>query len=240
MANRTETLKLIISGDGRLLGTELNKTESQVKSWVGRVGGVFSGVSKRIASSIKSIITNPLAIVGGTAGIMYAGKQLMDYDAKLTRLGITAEISAEEVLKLREEIGNIAIATGQIRTSILAGLDKFVEQTGDLEYARGIMRDLGIASTATGAEVEYLAALTVQLRDKFKLTKDEVGRAMNLLTVQGKSGAFTLQNMAEYGERLFAASGRFDMSGLKQLGSFGAMMQIARMGTDHQHRQLQR
>lgn len=231
MASRTETLKLIISGDGRSLSTELGKTETQVRQWGTRVKGVFTGIGKRIAASVKSIVTNPLAIVGGTAGIMFAGKQLMDYDSKLTRLGITAEISAEEVLKLREELGNIAIATGQSRTSLLAGLDQFVEQTGDLEYARGIMRDLGVASTATGAEVEHLAALTVQLRDKFKLTKDEVGRAMNLLTVQGKSGAFTLQNMAEYGERLFAAASRFDMSGMKQLGAFGAMMQIARMGT---------
>lgn len=75
MSNRTETLKLIISGDGRLLGTELGKTESQVKQWGGRVGGVFSSIGKRISSSVKSIISNPLSIVGGTAGVMYAAKQ---------------------------------------------------------------------------------------------------------------------------------------------------------------------
>ncbi|HEX2958025.1 MAG TPA: phage tail tape measure protein [Chitinispirillaceae bacterium] len=227
MANRTENLKLIISGDGRLLGAELGRSERQIRNWGGRVDSVFSGIGKKLISIAKS----PLAIAGGAAGILYAGKQIIDYNSKLTRLGIQAEISTEEILKLKEELGNVALATGQSRTDLLAGLEKIVEQTGDLKFARDIMQDLGIAATATGAGMEYLGALAVQLRDKLKMGKDEIKASLNLLTVQGKAGAFTLENMATMGERLFAAAGRFDMKGIKDLGNFGAMLQIARMGT---------
>lgn len=227
MANRTENLKLIISGDGKLLGTELNRTARQVKNWGGRVDGVFAGVGKKLIGLAKK----PLAIAGGAAGFLYAGKQIVDYNSKLARLGIQAGITTGDVFKLKEELGNIAFGTGQSRTDLLAGLDKIVEQTGDLAFARDIMQDLGIAATATGAGMEYLGALAIQLRDKLKMGKDEIKASMNLLTVQGKAGAFTLENMATMGERLFAAAGRFDMKGIKDLGNFGAMLQVARTGT---------
>ena len=229
--SRTETLKLIISGDGRKLSNEIGKSERQIKSYGNSISSIFTGVNKHIYSSVKRMATNPLAIVGGTAGLLYAGKQIVDYDSKLTRLGIQAEISAKEMFALREQISKVSLASGQSRLGILSGLDKIVEQTGDLAFARDVMNELAVASTATGAGMEYLGALAVQLKEKFKVGKAEIGTALNLLTVQGKAGAFTLENMATLGERLFAAAGRFDMNGLKDLGNFGALMQVSRMGT---------
>jgi len=55
--------------------------------------------------------------------------------------------------------------------------------------------------------------------------------ALNTLTVQGKAGAFTLSDMASHGERLFAAASRFDITGMERFNKFGALIQVARMGT---------
>jgi TP901 family phage tail tape measure protein len=140
-------------------------------------------------------------------------------------------MSNAELLRLRKTIDDVAYASGQQRPEIYLGLNKIVEQTGDLQFARDVMLDLAIASTATGAGMEYLGALAVQLRDKMRMGKEEIKASLNLLTVQGKAGAFTLENLATLGERLFAAAGRFNMRGIQDVATFGAFLQIARMGT---------
>jgi TP901 family phage tail tape measure protein len=93
------------------------------------------------------------------------------------------------------------------------------------------MRDLAVASTATGASMGDLGALAANLRDKMGLANDEIKGALATLTSQGKQGAFTLQNMAAMGERLFSAAGRFDVQGMEGIKQFGALVQVARMGT---------
>jgi TP901 family phage tail tape measure protein len=235
MATRTETLKLIISGDGRLLSSELVNADERVKKFERNVGRSFSGLSRSFATfkGMGSHLGN-LPLISGiasSAGIMMAGKQIIDYDASLMRLAIQSNITNEELAKLKNQIADTALATGQSKAKILSGYNKIIEQTGDMKFARDVMKDLAIASTASGAGMEYMGALAVQLRDKMRMSKDEIKASLNLLTVQGKAGAFTLENMATMGERLFAAAGRFDMKGIGDLRHFGSLLQIARMGT---------
>lgn len=229
-----DDVRLSITGDNRGIKRTLSDTERayiaherKTKTLFGRMG---RGIGRSALGFTRSLAA-PITALAGGAAVLAAGKNLMDYESQLTRLAIAGNLTAAQQKQLNKEIMDSAFATGQSRNAILSGIDTIVEQTGDLQFARDAIKDIGIASTATGAEMQSLAALANQLKEKLNIGKSDLSTALNLLTVQGKAGAFNLKDMANNGERLFAAAGRFDMSGLDSLRRFGALLQVARMGT---------
>lgn len=231
MAEQSENLKLIISGDGRLLRTELAREEREIRSWGGRVGRSIGRLRSSINSGLKRALINPITGIASVAGITALGAKIVDFDAKLMRLGIQGNVSSEGMVRMRKEILETAYATGQSRENILAGIDAIVERTGDIKFADTIKEQMGIAATASGAAMEDIGALSSNLNQKMKIDASKIMEALNILTVQGKAGAFTLSNQAALGERLFSSAGRLNMKGLDDLKRFGALMQVARMGT---------
>lgn len=231
MAGMTETLKLIISGDGKQLRSSLATSERDIRSWGGRVQRNIAGIHSKLNAGLKRAIVNPISglLVGG--GIVALGKQIVDFDGKLMRLGINGNISGEALAKMRAEIIDTAIATGQSREDVLAGINAIVERTGNIKFADEVKKQLAITATATGASVEDIGALASNLNEKLKIDSSGLMEAMNVLDVQGKAGAFTLENMASMGERLFSALGNLGGSGIDELKKFGALIQVARTGT---------
>lgn len=227
-------VKLTISGENRGIKRTLSDTERAYVAHERKTKAIFGRVGRSLGHTAlgftKSLVAPVTALAGGAA-VLAAGKNLMDYESQLTRLAIAGNLTAAQQKQLNKEIMDSAFATGQSRNAILSGIDTIVEQTGDLQFARDAIRDIGVASTATGAEMQSLAALANQLKEKLNIGKSDLSTALNLLTVQGKAGSFNLKEMANNGERLFAAAGRFDMSGLDSLRRFGALLQVARMGT---------
>lgn len=230
----SDEVRLSITGENRGIKRTLSDTERayiaherKTKALFGRMG---RGIGRSALGFTRSLAAPVTALAGGAA-LLAAGKNLMTYEAQLTRLAIAGSLTAAQQKQLNKEIMDSAFATGQSRNAILGGIETIVEQTGDLQFARDAIRDIGIAATASGAEMQSLAALSNQLKEKLNIGKGDLGAALNLLTVQGKAGAFNLKDMANNGERLFAAAGRFDMSGLDSLRRFGALLQVARMGT---------
>lgn len=227
----TETLKLLITGDGRQLRTSLRGSSSDIRRFTRNNIGVFRQFHRTINSGLKRIVLNPLTGLAGGAGLLMAGKQIIDFDAKLKRVGIQGRMTNAEIMRMRESIIQTAIATGQSREEVLAGIDAIVERTGDITFADKIKKEMAIASTATGAAVEDMGALAANLNQKFGILDTQMMDAFNTLTVQGKAGAFTLQNMAAMGERLFSAASNLGMKGVDDLKKFGALIQVARIGT---------
>lgn len=229
-----DDVRLSITGDNRGIKRTLSDTERAYIRHERKTQALFSRFGKGIgrgALGFTRSLAAPITALAGGAAYWAAGKNLMAYEAMLTRIAIQGGLTAAEQENLNKQMMSTALAAGQDRMNVLSGLDIIVEQLGDLEFARDIIKDIAIASTATGAEMSSLGALAVQLKQKLNLANNEIKDALNTLTVQGKYGAFTLKDMADNGERLFAAAGRFDMKGLDSVRSFGALMQVARMGT---------
>jgi TP901 family phage tail tape measure protein len=222
-----QELLLRIGADIRQWEAGLRRTETGASKLKTRIAGMYRNVTQGLSRAIA----NPLTAVLGGAAILKATHDLAQYDSKLTRLAIQGRMSAEEQNGLRKSIYDVSIATGQSREDILGGLDAIVQRTGNLQFATGVMEDMAIASTATGAAMGDLGALASNLQEKMGLATDEIRTAFGILTSQGKAGAFTLENMATMGERLFAAAGRFGVKGMSGIKEFGALIQTARIGT---------
>lgn len=168
--------------------------------------------------------------VGGAMAISSVTKM----ETRLKRLGIQANKSTDEMEKLHKSIIDTSRAA-DIRvdpSQILSAFEKIIEKTGDFELASSNIRNIGLAIQATGAEGADIGAMIADLSEKFDIKRpEELLETMDLLTNQGKAGAFTLQNFATQGERVTAAysvTGRVTKEAAREMG---AMLQMIRKGT---------
>jgi len=219
-----------LKADNKGLKRGVDKGKKNIRSFASSAKRQLRSVA-RASKQIARKLVSPFAALLGGAAIIGAGKKIIDFNADLTRLAIQGDLTTKSQAELRKEMIDVGYAAGQMRTEVLRGLDKIVEKTGDIEFARKSMENLAIAATGAGAEMFDMGAIAITLKEKFGLGADKMNESLNLLFVQGKKGAFTLENIAKLSERLFASAGRLDMTGMEDLRKMGAFMQMARMST---------
>ena len=223
-------VKIELSASETRLISGLRKGEAAIKTYgqkamdvFRRTGDVINKVSDRYLTRFNSAL--------GAAGIALAGRAVIDFDSKLARVAITADLSKKQMLDLKAQLFEVAAATNQSPTALLEGVNAIVERTGNFKFAVSSLKDMGIVASATGARMEDIGATASNLQEKMGITQDQVMTVFDVLNKQGKQGAFTLQNMASMFERLLSAANRFDVSGVAGMRQFGAFLQIARRGT---------
>jgi phage tail tape-measure protein len=183
-----------------------------------KVNGALSGTAAKLGA------------FGVTLSVGAAAKEIIDFDAKMTDLGISADMSSEEVAKLKQEIFDVA-AKSTIKldvNSIYDAQNVVLGLSGDAEFARANIENMAIAMRATGSSGSDIGALFAEFQ-KASLSAEEVAEAMETLTVQGKSGGFSTSDFARNGARLmnaYAAAGRTGVEATKELGA--AMQSIFR------------
>lgn len=185
-----------------------------------------------IGRSIDRIGNRYTALLAGVAGIG-AAQQVIGLEERLTRLGITADISDEKIKRLKEDIFATAQAP-DIRvdpSEILSAVEDIIEKTGDLDFALKNLRNIGLTIGATGAAGGDIGAVMAEIEKQGVKDPAKVLRIMDTLNLQGKAGAFTLQNLARLGPRVITAYTSTGRSGVKAMQELGAALQVVRMGT---------
>jgi len=197
----------------------------------------------RLLSSSMRLVGNGLDRLGNRytafltgGGLALAGRQVVALETRFTRLGIQANRSVQEMDALKRLIYETARAP-QIRVDpgeVTAAVEAIVEKTGDLAFAEQNIRNIGIALQATGANGQAVGELLAEFQKMDIKGADQVLRAIDTLTVQGKEGAFTLQNLAALGPRVITAytgATKGARDGAQVLKEMGAALQVIRMGT---------
>lgn len=229
MSKSIDGVVLRMGADSGALQSGLRKASASIDTFGGRAKAVMGRIGASIKSSSDRLLTPMTAVLTG-GGALLAVKDYAGIELAFQRLGNQANMTDEQIASLKTRTRAAVGTTGQDIADLVGGLDKFIEQTGDGETAVDIMETVGIAATATGARVDNLNAVAAQLSSKFKASSDEIGGLLEVFTVQGKAGAFTLNDLANNGERLMAAAGMIGIT-KAQLNSYGAFMQISRMAT---------
>lgn len=192
---------------------------------LGRTAGRTGRMLDRMGNRYTGILT-------GAAGVG-TGKMVIDLQTRFTRLGIQANKSADEMNRLKTEIYDTASAP-DIRVDpgqITSAIEAIVEKTGDLEFARDNIRNIGLAIQATGAQGSAIGELVAEMQKMDIKAPTKVLQALDTLNVQGKEGAFTLENLASLGPRVITAYTSMGRTGTQALKEMGAALQVIRMGT---------
>ncbi|MEW4983066.1 MAG: phage tail tape measure protein [Cycloclasticus sp.] len=172
------------------------------------------------------------ALIGGVAGVA-VGKQLISLERRFTRLGIQSNKSADDMNRLKNEIYDVANAPN-IRvdpSEITSAIEAIVEKTGDLDFARRNIDNIGLAIQATGASGSAIGEIMAEFQKMGIVIDKDVITALDTLNVQGKEGAFTLENLAALGPRVVTAYTSMGRGGVQAIREMGAALQVIRQGT---------
>ena len=171
------------------------------------------------------------ALLGGGAATI-AVRGTMNIQEQLTRLGITADASDEIIKGLHNSILDAANAP-DIRvdpSQILTAVESIMEKTGDLEFARANIRNIGLAIQASGADGAAIGDIFAEFQKQGMSAKDALA-SVDVLIAQGKAGAFTLKDLARLGPRVVTSYTALGRSGPRAMKEMGAALQLIRMGT---------
>lgn len=192
----------------------------------------FSRLRQSASKNLNKIGNRYTSFLTGAAGIA-AIRMVGNLERRFTRLGIQSKKSAEEMDALKRRIfetaqsPDIRIDPGQI----ISAIEAIVEKTGDLKFAEDSIRNIGLAIQATGAQGGAIGEILAEFQKMGITAPAEVLKALDTMNVQGKEGAFTLENLAALGPRVITAYTALGRTGTGALREMGAALQVIRQGT---------
>lgn len=235
MTELKASVKLDMSGNLETRTRRAEQAMSRMSQRGQRHMRLLSGSMRLIGNGLDKLGNRYTAFLTG-GGLALAGRQVVALETRFTRLGIQAGKSVGEMEALKRLIYETSQAP-DIRVDpgeITGAIEAIVEKTGDLAFAQENIRNIGIALQATGANGQAVGDLLAEFQKMDIKGADKVLRAIDTLTVQGKEGAFTLQNLAALGPRVvtaYASATKGARDGALVLKEMGAALQVIRMGT---------
>lgn len=168
------------------------------------------------------------ALATGVAANNYA-----TLDRRLSRLAISADITRDKAKDLYDQISVISNQEG-IRIDpkeALSAIEEILTKTGDLDFAIKNLPNIAAVIQATGAAGQQVGGIFTEFKKLAISGSQEAMEAIDTLNKQGKSGAFTLASLANYGPQIFAAYAATGRQGTKAVTELGAALQIIREGS---------
>lgn len=135
-------------------------------------------------------------MIAGFAG----GAMLRNYsqlDRRLTRMGITAGKTREEIAGIFQQTQDVAIKFAVDTSDVQAAFEEINARSGDLDLAIKNSENIGMALAASGAEGATLGGLIAEYK-KLKIEdQKQTLLALDGMNRLGKEGAFELKDAAE-------------------------------------------
>lgn len=174
-----------------------------------------------------------VAGLGAAAGFDLAGgigsmvSEVFDVEKELTRFGIDAGMSAQQMAEFRASLMATSEATGQSRLNLAKMAHGYQILTGDAKGAASNLQLFAEVANATGATGEDIAATAAALHN-MKLDPSQMRGAFDILVTQGHQGAIEIRDLAGQLSSLqpmFAAfAGGKSVHGIAELGAAAQVM----------------
>jgi TP901 family phage tail tape measure protein len=196
----------------------------------GAVGalGELKGQTKSLESSFADL--------GKVSGALFAIKSTAraagDFEEILVRIGNTASLSGQQITNLREQIRALSDIkeTNQSMSGLATGFQTLVSKGMSAEDASAMLRTLGQAATATGADINDLAKTAFTLNQNLSVAPQDMAAALDQLAIAGDQGAFELKDMAQYFPAIAASARDLGLKGKEGVATLGSALQVALYG----------
>lgn len=157
-------------------------------------------------------------------------KQEGDFELQLRSFGNTAGMDGGGLEKVRAQIRGMSVDLRQSNSALLTGVETLVGKGLGAEQALASIKDIGRASTATGASIEDMSNLSYSVMANLHVPVDKLGRALDMMAQAGKEGGFELKHMAQQFPQLTSSAAKLGLTGTEAVASLGAMLQVAMKG----------
>jgi hypothetical protein len=211
----------MIRADNRRLRGDLAKSRKMF-------GKTFTGIGKGIKGKLGGAFGG-LGALGAGIGVAAIGKDVLDFEKTLTRLGIQAGTSGADLDKFREETIALSNATGISRGELIGASSALVNLTGSAGFAQDKLKVLAEANLATGSSMEDLAGLAFSLDSAFKLENaDQLKDGLSAIITVGKEGAIPLNQLAPILQGVSKSFTELGGTGVEGATDLAASLQVLR------------
>ncbi|HAK5376278.1 TPA: phage tail protein [Salmonella enterica] len=182
----------------------------------------------RLVKATTESATRGLDMLGNRYTAMIAGfagsammREFAQVDRRMTRIGIAAEKTRDEMAQMLNGIQDAAIKFKVDDSELISAVEKVGTVTGEIDFGVKNKEMMAASIAASGSSGESIGSL-FSLFTKFGI-KDENDalKAMDTLNLLGKEGAYELKDFAEKATRgmsLYAAAGGYGVQGVKDFG----------------------
>jgi TP901 family phage tail tape measure protein len=208
--------------------SRLNKTADSFDRRAARMDAMAARVKM---SADRMSLVAPLMATAAIGAVKKGLVEFADLDRKMTRIGITADASAEETKAAFSSIERQAKAIGLPLEQGIRAMDTLTASGMNMQQALDFLPSVLATTQASGAAAEDIANAGLKAASAFKIEASDMQSAFDDMAYSGKSGQFELKDMATYIPSLassFAALGYKGEDGLKRLL---AMLQTIRAHT---------
>jgi TP901 family phage tail tape measure protein len=231
--DRTGTVLSNVAGKMRAISS----TARQVNAAIGQSGRAVSvaAAAQGRAASASSLAFAAAGRFLAPAAVAYGAARAIsnfaEVERRMTRIGITADASREEIAAFAVEARNLASATAQPFNQIAAGADALAAQGRNLSEIRALLPSVARTAQAAGAQTEDIAKSADAVGTHLMVGAGEMQKAFDIMAEGGKAGQFELKDMARYLPSLAPAAKALGLEGTKGLSELVAMLQVIRKGS---------
>jgi hypothetical protein len=220
----------IKSGVSLKLKDEFSKGRGKAAGASGDFANKTLGALDKVNSALSGTAAK-IGAFGVTLSLGAAAREIINFDDRLTRIGLTADASAEQVAKLKQNIFDAAQASDiKVNTNSIAdALDVVMTKTGDIKYVEANIKNIAVAIKATGESGDSIGGVFSEFQ-KFGYTAEQISALMDDMVKQGDLGAFTFGEFAKSGSAVISAYAQIGTAP-ENIKKANAAMQIIMMGT---------
>ena len=221
MANRLTTEILInLAGNLTAKARQYGANMSEFARTNQRAMNVVKATSAAAGRAIDAVGNRYTGMIAGFAsGAML--RNFADTDRRLTRLGISADKTKEQITSIYSDVQDVSIKTRIDDKELVGFLETVNAMTGDIEFGIKNLKSAALTIAGTGSSGESVGALFAQFQ-KYGINDDKNSTlAMDVLNRLGKEGAYELKDLAEKAGpslSLYAAAGGRGVQGIKDVG----------------------
>jgi TP901 family phage tail tape measure protein len=215
-----------LAGAARQVNGTLGKVATTSRVVAAAQNGVNASTSAMVAS-----VGRYLAPAAVAYGVGRAVKSYAEVERRLTRVGITADTSREEMQAVRKEAQALADEVAMPFDSIVVGFEAMAAQGKSMRDIRQQMPAIARAAQAAGADVNDIANAAGAVGDQMKIAGDRMQAAFDIMIEGGNAGKFELKDMARYLPSLAPLAASVGMAGEEGLQRLVATAQVVRNQT---------
>ena len=220
-------IELILKGDSRQFESTFARSGKTVETFGRKTIATFQRVGRTINTVSDRYLNRFTGALSG-AGLLMAGKSVIDLDSRLARLAITAGQGASMLVGLKKELFEISNQTYTPVGDLVDYINVIVAKTGNLEFAMKTVKEAGKVSAATGTSMSDLGAVAANLSEKLKIKPGDLFKSLDILNLGAKAGAIEFRDFAAQMEVIAASTGRFNLEGIKGVRTLSAWVQITK------------
>ncbi|EAV6568945.1 TPA: phage tail tape measure protein [Salmonella enterica subsp. enterica serovar Panama] len=160
--------------------------------------------------------------IGRTLGapIIKSITQYASFESQLRDIGVTGDLNKSQERQIGNIIRQKALETNQYQETLMEGIGTLVAAGQEPLKAAGKSGLLGKTATASGANINDLAKMSLAFESLRITDNQELEKAFNRAVFGGKAGRFELKDMAQYLPEMsqqFAGKGIYGQEAVSQI-----------------------